>query len=400
MIKLRFTEYMLLLYICLIPLENILIFDAFGTITKVIGFILAITFVFEYRINLSIISAYAYFFIVILVLSTFTADLGEPYQALRIFMLFVSMIIVTHVFKANITLFYISMNLYSILALLLAIITFIGFMSNMERYALEGFDLAPLSLILVIACSFQFYFFSTQKVTWPNSLTLVGLLLGIIATGTRAAMLATLVMSVVFIFRSTLISKILKRIAYTVLLFITFLFVFPETFNFISQRIAFTKEDKGANRTAIWKTGFEMWQDKPFFGYGYRNFPNYFTQKYINNANLSSEDYTRLVQGGEGLNRGAHNDFINVFVELGIVGFTFFILWFITILKNYKYLFPYIYIFIGLIVVSLFQDNINLKSFWLVLGIMELAKSKIPYSKKFVSNKLLYTNSLISYNKV
>lgn len=72
-------------------------------------------------------------------------------------------------------------------------------------------------------------------------------------------------------------------------------------------------------RSLIWSTSFNIFKDHPIFGIGFGNFPIFY-QRYLK---VTSEIFGH-----------AHNDFLNVAVNAGIVGFLAFIFMWVVFLKN------------------------------------------------------------------
>jgi len=72
-------------------------------------------------------------------------------------------------------------------------------------------------------------------------------------------------------------------------------------------------------RSVIWSTSFNIFKDHPLFGIGFGNFPEFY-QRYLK---VPSEIFGH-----------AHNDFLNVAVNAGIVGFLAFIFMWVVFLKN------------------------------------------------------------------
>jgi O-antigen ligase len=72
-------------------------------------------------------------------------------------------------------------------------------------------------------------------------------------------------------------------------------------------------------RSVIWSTSFNIFKDHPLFGIGFGNFPIFY-QRYLK---VPSEIFGH-----------AHNDFLNVAVNAGIVGFLAFIFMWVVFLKN------------------------------------------------------------------
>jgi O-antigen ligase len=122
-----------------------------------------------------------------------------------------------------------------------------------------------------------------------------------------------------------------------------------------------------------------MWKDKPFFGFGYRNFPENFTAEYVNKADISLWEFNRLTLGGTYFGRGSHNDYIAIAVELGTVGLVLFLVWLKKLFLEYKRSSTFYYPFIALLLMSCFQDNLNSKIFWIIVGFTGALKC---YSQK------------------
>jgi O-antigen ligase len=72
-------------------------------------------------------------------------------------------------------------------------------------------------------------------------------------------------------------------------------------------------------RSVIWSTSFNIFKDHPIFGIGFGNFPEFY-QRYLK---VPSEIFGH-----------AHNDFLNVAVNAGIVGLLAFIFMWVVFLKN------------------------------------------------------------------
>ena len=72
-------------------------------------------------------------------------------------------------------------------------------------------------------------------------------------------------------------------------------------------------------RSVIWSTSFNIFKDHPLFGIGFGNFPEFY-QRYLK---VPSEIFGH-----------AHNDFLNVAVNAGILGFLAFIFMWVVFLKN------------------------------------------------------------------
>lgn len=77
--------------------------------------------------------------------------------------------------------------------------------------------------------------------------------------------------------------------------------------------------DQADIRSVIWSTSFNIFKDYPFFGIGFGNFPEFY------------ESYLKIPSVVFG---HAHNDFLNVAVNAGIIGFLAFVFFWVFLLKN------------------------------------------------------------------
>jgi len=199
--KFRISEILMILYVFFIPLEALFVFEYVGSFSRILGYLLIITFLIEYRINFFLVSREAYLFIALLLMSSIWAKEVDSIQYFRTLMFFIIMFIIIHIIKKNAKLIKYLINFYCIAAFLLAITSFAGFLRINDRFtSIEGMGAAPLSLYLVVALGFQFSTFELKRVTLYNTIMVVVLSLGIIATGTRASWLAAAAIFTIFIF--------------------------------------------------------------------------------------------------------------------------------------------------------------------------------------------------------
>lgn len=134
----------------------------------------------------------------------------------------------------------------------------------------------------------------------------------------------------------------------------------------------------GSGRLSIWQVGWEAFLHKPYFGFGFNSFP------YAYDTFFLSTYLTKFV----GFHRSAHNIYLQVAVEIGVVGLLLFIavLWF-----HYKALLRFAdysaakttaAILTGTLVSSMFIGTLHTKYFWMVftLAIMEISVPSYRYT--------------------
>ena len=131
-------------------------------------------------------------------------------------------------------------------------------------------------------------------------------------------------------------------------------------------------ETTPSGRTQIWKNALKMGSEKPVFGYGGRNVPNYYSQYF------SKYEIQNSLIGGN-----FHNIFITVFVSSGIVGLVAFMMLLGYIIQRFvRYLFIskrnsdklVMILFFGMLLGQLFESQIMYSTnfinimFWFVAG--------------------------------
>jgi O-antigen ligase len=169
-------------------------------------------------------------------------------------------------------------------------------------------DLFGLKLIIPISLAVAA--FLAARSWWGKLMSfsaLAMIVLALLLTMARSALLSLLVMIVVFFVRL----RLYRRLVPVALLAAALLAAMPATF---FQRIREATETGGAGRTDIWKVGFEMFKHYPLFGTGLGNFVIVYQQ------------YAGFSPKFHGFMRGAHNTYLNILVELGILGLALFLI--------------------------------------------------------------------------
>jgi O-antigen ligase len=145
--------------------------------------------------------------------------------------------------------------------------------------------------------------------------------LAVVLSGTRSAWVAIVI---------TLALVVLPRLGWRQFLSLglTFglvglaLFQLPAVNQFLSSRITSAAEDGGAGRTAIWTVGWHIAQQNLIFGHGLGTFTTLFGQGIAAESDLESIDTYYITDG-----RGAHNIYLELVSEVGLVGLGIFLAW-------------------------------------------------------------------------
>ncbi len=231
-------------------------------------------------------------------------------------------------------------------------------------------DIFATRLLLPLSLALGAFFMLRSRVLKLGVLGIMGvLLLAVLLTQSRAALLAVLVAAGVFVFRLGANRRILVVGA---VLAIVLMFV-PSQFFFRVHQAAATG---GAGRLDIWRVGVELLKHFWILGAGLSNFP------------VAYSRYAGYAPIFRGYGRGAHNLYLQVAVELGLVGLVLMLqavrsqLWW----KSKSGVKPHMWLVAceaagwSLLVSSTFADLMWEKTFWLTW--IMLAISTQVYSKQ------------------
>ena len=139
------------------------------------------------------------------------------------------------------------------------------------------------------------------RLAWLAVTATIGL--GILVTGSRGAMVAVAVMIVFYIYTRQ-VSRLMT--IPLVASFVALLFLMPAAF---FTRMASTADSGGAGRTVVWQGGLVAFERYPLIGAGLNNFPLAYREN-VGSAPLYHGSYVS----------GAHNTYLEIAVELGLVG--------------------------------------------------------------------------------
>lgn len=161
--------------------------------------------------------------------------------------------------------------------------------------------LLPLSLVVG-------EFLGTAKLASKLLLSLCALLIasGIFVTGSRGALLAMAVMLMFYLHKLGMNWRVLAPLT-----LLGGALVFAPAF--VLQRLQQSQESGGAGRLYIWQTGLAAMKDYVLAGAGLDNFPVVYNNYAANAARFA------------GLNRPAHNIFLQIAVESGAIGLLLFV---------------------------------------------------------------------------
>ena len=193
-------------------------------------------------------------------------------------------------------------------------------------------------------------------------LIIFGMFYVIILSNSRAAFLGVALIIIVYIF------SLKQRISFgivSIILIIILLASSPMYTEIVLERLGKTVETGGAGRTDIWYVGWKSLEKYWLLGAGYQNFPLALNE-YISFVHIDDDDFNLYAR--------AHNIYLQIFVELGIIGITLFVF---VIWQHFKVIHPKVThydlniimlraAFWAYVVASFFRNDFSTKSFWLL----------------------------------
>ena len=195
------------------------------------------------------------------------------------------------------------------------------------------------SLIIPIAVCIQIMLDSKKKLLKSLMVIIAGVILYcIIITGSRGVSLGVGIVFAIYILSSN------KKVTFSIILIAIISAMLPLMPDFFIDRWGEAVNSGGAGRTTLWYVGWKAIPEYWALGAGLGNFPNAYSE-------FAFHDISK------GWGRGAHNIYLEIIVELGIIGFSLMLMAFI---KHYRS--------IGKHLISQTNDTIMLKaSFWSIL---------------------------------
>lgn len=193
--------------------------------------------------------------------------------------------------------------------------------SAYQRYAGAGLDANDLGLMMALSIPVSYYLLVTSRgrITWLYRLQLALAAATVLLTASRGATLATVVaLSIVPLTHARLTMKQRVAIVLTLLLLVIAALQFIPATSWDRLSTVPNEFERGTmtGRTIIWRAGWELFRTHPFFGIGTNAFR-------VMVSRVLAEPIRRGLPGMPPA-PPAHNTFLSVLVEEGVVGLCLF----------------------------------------------------------------------------
>ena len=319
-VSFRFPLLTLLLFAAFIPIEEVVLIDGIGTISRFAGILFAVTYGIPRlgRLSFGAMPRAGWAYITWATLSlgwairpdTAWAELPTLLQLFLIAVL-VADYVVQHPEIVRPVLW-----TYSLSAAATAVVgtqsyLALGFADD-RAVALQGQDPAQFAALLLPALFFGLWELISGQRRVLAALVVFVTSLGIIVSGTRGAWFAVAAVLLLFVlprFSTT------RRVAVITAIIVVLIgaYQIPGVAELLSDRASTALSTGGAGRADIWQVGLTIYQSSPLTGVGFANFPVAYT---IDAVRASGVTYPSAFVVG----RGPHNLVIGTLVELGPIG--------------------------------------------------------------------------------
>ncbi len=229
-----------------------------------------------------------------------------------------------------------------------------------SRITLFGSSIDPNYVGLPLIMSFSIFLFEifNERKSALKIVALAVLAFAILLTSSRGNFLALalcVIGNVLHLLNNRKLSLFKKGliIALTIIALIIFYNYASNNYgDFLNRMILFDQDETGNGRRELWKQGIDLWLEKPIFGGGYEAL-------------------------GRQIRKGAHNTYVQLLCDTGIVGFILFVSFLVGIVKKcYRRDKNLFFAMLGLLSHSFFLGAISNRCFWVGLIMVGMAVSK------------------------
>lgn len=320
-VSLRWPLLPLLLFAALIPIEEVVVIEGFGTVSRLAGLLFAITYgvprVGRLAFGAMPPAAWAYLAWAALSLGWAIDPDAAWAQLPTLLQLFLIAMLVADFVVRRPAIVRPVLWAYSVSAAATAVLGIQYYLAQgtagTRGAGLEEQNPAQFAAVLLPALVFGLYevLNGNRRILGGAITILTGV--GVVISGTRGAWLALAVVVLLIVLPQLQPRRRVATIMIMVALAIG-AYQVPGVADMVTERAETAVSTGGAGRTDIWSVAGTIYASAPLFGVGYANFPVAYTPDVVRASNVVS--WVNL----EG--RGPHNVVVGTLVELGPIGLT------------------------------------------------------------------------------
>ena len=318
LVSVRWPLLSLVAFVALIPLEEVVVIDGFGTLSKLAGIMFALTYGVPrfWRLSFGAIPPAAWAYLVWTVLSLGWAISPDTAwgQLTTLLQLFMIAVLVADVVVQRPAMVHSLLWVYSLSATATAVLGVLSFLElggvvGARAAAIGNQDEAQFAAVLLPALVFGLYEVLNGDRRILGAAVAVLTTAGVAVSGTRGAWLGVAVVVLLLVLPRLPLRRQVPAIAMIVLIGVATLQI-PGVSSLIVERAGIAVSSGGAGRADIWTVGATIYRSAPLLGVGYANFPVAYTQDAVR-----ASDVNTTYQGA-----GPHSILIGTLVELGPIG--------------------------------------------------------------------------------
>ncbi len=375
MVCFRWPMLALVAFVALIPIEEVVVIDGLGTVSKFAGVLFAVTYGLPRlgRLQLGAMPRAGWAFLIWALASVGWADdpntsWGELATLLQLFLI---ALLIADVVVHRPTIVRPILWVYSLSAAATAcvgILTFValGPDADVRASAIQGQNPAQFAGVLLPAFVFGLYevLNGGRRIVGASIVLLTTA--GIVVSGTRGAWVSMAVVVLVFIMPRLQLRQQVAAVAMAVVIGLVTLQI-PGVSSLLLERAGNAVSTGGSGRTDIWSVGATIFWSSPVLGVGYANFP----VAYTSDAIQQTGDVTFGFAEQQGV--GPHNLVVGTLIELGPIGVLILALFVLPLVLQRGWGSEGATVqaaLASLLVLALFLDILgNRKQVWLVIGL-------------------------------
>jgi O-antigen ligase len=380
--------YALLAYVMLIPFEELAVFAALGTPTRLAGILFFAAYLFHrrFQVNLRAMPLAAWLWLGWITLSLVwspTLRWDFYFQGVQLFI--ATLLIADYVSREPKRVNTI-LSGYTFSALIIALFGIYNFFTNegnvsgfsfesrTSGIAGQGVETFAFSLIPAFMTAFHRVLYAKrQRSRWLYLVLMLVFAGGMILSGTRGSWAAT-VGAIFLVYLPRLKAKHYLTIGLAVALGVGVASQIPIVAEFVQYRTDSAVSTGGEGRLAIWQVSWQMYLTSPIIGIGWRM--GEFEMR-LQDLERSRQDITWEADDGRFRPRVAHNIYLQTLLELGLIGFLFLMFWLVPLITAPIYKVPEIRevwlvslaIFAAMLVGGITNPEFHKKYYWFALAL-------------------------------
>lgn len=316
LLGLRWPILSLALFAALIPFEDIVFIDGFGTISRFAGILFAVTYALPRlgHLKLGVMPPAAWAYLAWAIVSVgWALDAGTASESIMtLLQLFVIAVLVADFVVHRPATVRSVLWVYSLSATAAALIGIQTFETAGTRAAVfQNQNPEHFAAVLTVALLFGLHEALNGNRRILGAAIALVTTIAVIVTGTRGAWVAVVIVVLLFMLPQ-LSPKRRIAMAGLALALVVVAYQIPGVAELIGERAGIALSTGGAGRTDIWSVAGTIYLSSPVLGVGYANFPVAYTPAVVLASGVASWDNLQV--------RGAHNLVILTIVELGPIG--------------------------------------------------------------------------------